>query len=211
MLFSALPDGAQADLRRDAVPRTFAAGQLIQQRGDDPAGFWLIESGTVAIGQYLASGEFRGVALLRAGDSWGELALFARRPRVVDAVARTACVALHVPATRFEAALAANPAAMRTLLGALSQQLQETLEVVAAIRRGSARTRIAGLLLTLHDSGEGSGPISISQQELGELLGLTRVSVNAGLRHFEACGMVRRGYRAIEVIDRAGLGQAALE
>ena len=55
----------------------------------------------------------------------------------------------HIPATRFEAALATNSAAMRILLGALSRQLQATLEVVAAIRRGSARARIAGLLLTL--------------------------------------------------------------
>ncbi|MHA7820381.1 MAG: Crp/Fnr family transcriptional regulator [Erythrobacter sp.] len=210
MLFSALPEVVQEDLRREHAVRQFASGQLIQQRGDDPGGFWLIESGAVAVGQYLASGEFRAVALLGAGDSWGELALFADRPRVVDAVARSACMLRHVGKERFEAALAANPASMRKLLGALSRQLQETLEVVAAIRRGSSKARIAGLLVTLGDGSGDECRIAMSQEELGELLGLTRASVNAGLREFEERGLVRRAYRAIEIRDRDGLVLAAL-
>ena len=209
MLFSALPEGVRSALVRDAAPRRFSAGQLVQQRGEDPQGFWLIESGAVAVGQYLANGEFRGVALLGAGDSWGELALFAGRPRVVDAVARSTCTLRHIRANRFEAALADHPAAMRALLGALSRQLQETLEVVAAIRRGSSRARIAGLLLTLSEGG-GNHRIAIGQQELAELLGLTRASVNAGLRAFENRGLVKRGYRAIEVVDREGLSMEAV-
>lgn len=210
MLFSVLPESVQDDLKQGRALREFAPGQLIQQRGDDPKGFWLIESGAVAVGQYLASGEFRGVALLGAGDSWGELALFADRPRVVDAVARSACQLRHISKGRFEAALAADPASMRRLLGALSRQLQETLEVVSAIRRGSSKARIAGLLLTLADNAEEARRIAISQEELGELLGLTRASVNAALRDFDQRGLVRRAYRAVEILDRDGLALDAL-
>lgn len=210
MLFSALPEIVQDRLRKDHPLRRFASGELIQQRGDDPKGFWLIESGAVAVGQYLPSGEFRGVALLGAGDSWGELALFAERPRVVDAVARKACELRHIRKDRFEAALAADPPSMRRLLGALSRQLQETLEVMAAIRRGSSKARIAGLLLTLCDNSGGARRIAISQEELGELLGLTRASVNAALRDFENGGFVQRAYRAVEIVDRDGLAGEAL-
>lgn len=215
MLFSALPEAVREELRQRHPLRRFGSGQLIQQRGDDPGGFWLIESGSVAVGQYLARGEFRGVALLGAGDSWGELALFADRPRVVDAVARSACELRHIAKPRFEAALAADPASMRRLLGALSRQLQEVLEVVSAIRRGSSVARVAGLLMTLGDSAgrdeSGALRVAMSQEELGELLGLTRASVNAALRGFEERGLVRRRYRAVEIIDREGLALEALD
>ena len=90
MLFSALPDQVQQELRDQSPLRSFDDGQLIQQRGDAPKGFWLIDQGSVAVGQFLRDGEFRGVALLGPGDSWGELAMFAERPRVVDAIAALA-------------------------------------------------------------------------------------------------------------------------
>jgi CRP-like cAMP-binding protein len=208
-LFSALPSEVQEQLRQGGVLRRFEQGQMIHQRGENPDGFWLIESGSVAVGQYLASGDFRGVALLGRGDSWGELALFAARPRVVDAVARTTCELRYIRASHFEAALRVDPDSMRSMLGAISRQLHETLEVVAAIRRGSANARIAGLLVTLCDSADGEKRIAITQHELGELLGLTRASVNAALRAFEAGGLVKRSYGAVEIRDREGLALKA--
>lgn len=210
MLLSVLPGPLQVELEQGAPIRLFEQGQLIQQRGEEPNGFWLIVSGSVSVGRFLADGEFRGVALLGAGDSWGELALFAGRPRVVDAVARSNCALRHIAGPRFEAALRADPAALRFLLGALSQQLQETLDVVAGIRRGSAKARVAAMLATLSGRGDGSVRVAISQQELGELLGLTRASVNAALREFEERAIVRRSYRAIEIIDPDLLALEAL-
>ena len=88
MLFSALPPDMRSELRINASSRTFSDGQMIQQRGDEADGFWLVETGSVAVGQFLIDGEFRAVGLLGPGDSYGELALFSGRPRVVDAVAR---------------------------------------------------------------------------------------------------------------------------
>lgn len=210
MLFSVLPEDVQRDLRQRAHMLRFANGQIIQQRGDRPDGFYLIESGSVAVGQFLASGDFRGVALLGKGDSWGELAMFASRPRVVDAIARTPSEVRHIRAGHFEEVLAARPDALRPMLGALSQQLQEVLDVVSSIRRGSARGRIAGMLLTLAADKPPPVPIAITQQELGELLGLTRASVNAALGEFQELGLVRRAYRSIELLDPEALELEAL-
>ena len=210
MLFAALPERVQASLREDARERSFSEGQIIQQRGDEAEGFWLIESGSVAVGQFLPGGDFRGVALLGPGDSWGELAMFANRPRVVDAVARSACKVRHIRAPQFEAALRDDPLAMRGLLGALSRQLQDVLDVVAGIRRGSGPTRVAAMLLTLSEKSDDPGLIRIAQQELGELLGLTRATVNAALRAFERQGLLTRRYGMIELRDPAGLQRVAL-
>lgn len=56
MLFSVLPEDLRAVLESGAPERTFGPGQIIQQRGDDATGFWVITSGSVAVGQFLESG-----------------------------------------------------------------------------------------------------------------------------------------------------------
>lgn len=211
MLFSALPPLVRRQLREQSPSRHFNAGQIIQQRGDKPDGFWLIESGSISVGRFLQSGDFRGVALLGPGDSWGELALFAGRPRVVDAIARSDSELRHIRARPFESALNADPAAMRLLLGALSRQLQETLDVVAGIRRGSATARVAGTLANLAEGGSLPARIEISQQELAELLGLTRATVNTALRELEKQALVRRSYGAVHVLNRERLAETGLD
>lgn len=210
MLFSVLPEEVRRFLEDSAATQRFEGGQIIQQRGDQPDGFWVIESGSIAVGQFLASGEFRGVALLGPGDSWGELAMFASRPRVVDAVARSPSAVRHIRADLFDAAIERHPQALHPLLSALSEQLQETLDVVAGIRRGSAQARLAGLLASLSRDEPLPSRLAISQQELGELLGLTRATVNKALGEFEERALIARGYGFVEVRKREALRQLAL-
>lgn len=64
MLFEALPAPVRAALAHQAPQRAFADGQIIQQKGEEADGFWLIEHGAVSVGQFTPGGEFRGVALL---------------------------------------------------------------------------------------------------------------------------------------------------
>ena len=135
MLFSALDRGLQAHLVRISQLREFADGQIIQQRGDAADGFWLIDEGAVRVGQFMPDGEFRAVALLGPGDSYGELAVFADKPRIVDAVSRGESRLRLIGARPFLDALGNYPASSRALLGALSQQLQDTLSILAGLRR----------------------------------------------------------------------------
>lgn len=211
MMFSALPAEAQAALVASSRARAFAEGAIIQQRGEEAGGFYLIEGGSVAVGQFLSSGEFRSIALLGPGDSWGELAMFAQRPRVVDAIARAPSLVRFIPTATFDRVLAGNPQVMRELLGALSSQLQEVLDVMAGIRRGSARPRVAAILATLTRDASMIANIAITQQELAELLGLTRATVNSVLSELEGAGIIARGYGTIRVLDRAALEERALD
>ena len=68
MLFSALDPALRVHLLRNAAVREFGDGQIIQQRGEKADGFWLIEEGSVMVGQFLPEGEVRAVALLGPGD-----------------------------------------------------------------------------------------------------------------------------------------------
>ena len=208
MLFAALDPSLQAHLRKGAVLREFTDGQIIQQRDTEADGFWLIEEGAVMIGQFLASGEFRAVALLGIGDSYGELAVFSGRPRIVDAVSRGPSRVAFIAGRRFLDALANYPASSRALLSALSAQLQDTLAILASVRRGTNPARLAALLANM--AGE-DGTVAITQQELAELLGVTRATANAALRDLSRLGLIERGYGSIRVTDRERLAGFALD
>ncbi len=207
-LFGQLDPQLRTELIGNAPLRQFADGALIQQRGDTPSGFWLIKEGRVTVGQFLADGTFRALAVLGSGDSYGELALFSGRRRVVDALARGPADLLWIDGARFEAALGHSPQSMRRLLGALAEELQEMLDVVAGLRRGSASRRIAAMLVNLAGTGPVPIRVAIGQEELGELAGVTRATVNKVLAVLEAKAILQRGYGVLEIAD---LGRLRIE
>lgn len=198
-LFGLLDNDQRDRLLCEAPLRQFIAGQLVQHRGEISSGFWLIESGAVVVGQFLEGGEFRAIAHLEPGDSYGELAWLTGRARVVDAVARIPSGLRWLEGARFEKVLTARPAAMRRVIAGLAEELQEMIDLVAGHRGGGGPTRIAHFLYNL----SASGPVvALSQEELGNLAGVTRATTNASLKTLEEIGCIERGYRRILVIDR---------
>nr|WP_137676867.1 Crp/Fnr family transcriptional regulator [Parerythrobacter lutipelagi] len=210
MLFSTLPEDVQRFLRDQSPVRRFDDGQIIQQRGDEGDGFWLIEEGAGTVGQFLPDGEFRGVARLGPGDSYGELAVLTRRPRVVDAVSRGQSSVRFIRADLFEGVIANRPDAMRPMLGALSAQLQEMIDVIGGLRKGTSLARVAGMLATLAVSQVPPVEIAITQDELANLLGLSRATVNTALRELQRQGLIERRYGQLAVLDREGLSLVSL-
>ena len=187
--------------------REFSDGQIIQQRGDEPDGFWLIVEGTVVAGQFLSGGDFRAVAVLGPGDSYGELAVFAASRRKVDALSRGKSKVRFIPGSTFLAALGKHQKSSMALLAALSAQLQHTLDELAGMRRGSNPMRLAALLSNLVGR---DGVTKVTQQELAELLGVTRATTNAALRTLEEANLIERGYGLIRVIEPQRLANFSL-
>jgi CRP-like cAMP-binding protein len=208
-LFGEVDEPTRIALLAEAPLRTFASGQIIQQRGDGPRGFWVIEEGTVKIGQFKADGDFRVIVLLGGGDSYGELAVFANAPRAVDAVADSDVTARWIDAARFERGISGNPATLRRLVGALSVQLQEILDLLAGLGAGSGHARIAATLANLARQLPAGVMVAINQQELGELTGLTRATVNKSLKRLEQQGAIKRHYGKLELLDLQLLADAA--
>jgi CRP-like cAMP-binding protein len=207
MLFATLETELKERLIAVSPTRIYSDGQFIQQRGSKADGFWLIEQGNVRIGQYLPEGEFRAMAVLGAGDSYGELAVFSGSRRVVDALSRGQSEVRFIAANTFLTALEDYPKSNQAILGALSMQLQDTLEQLASMRRGSNPARLADMLYNLAG---GSEEVATTQDELAELLGVTRATTNAALRTLEKAGYISRGYAKILIINSDALALFAL-
>ncbi len=202
-LFAALPDGARQRLIAGSGIHRFSEGQLVTLRHEEAAGFWLIEAGGVRVGQFSESGDFDAIAQLGPGDSYGELAVLSGRRRVVDAVAQEGTVLRWLPSALYERELANDAGASRALLSALARQLQEQLDAMVERGRLHAAGRVAITLARMASGGQTN--VAVSQQEIAELVGATRMTVSTALAKLEADQLLQRGYGKIEVLDIAGL------
>ncbi|GAA4641901.1 hypothetical protein GCM10023115_02470 [Pontixanthobacter gangjinensis] len=208
-LFGELAPAMQIDLLAKAPLLQFTDGQIIQHRGDKPNGFWVIEQGAVKVGQFRLKGELRVIALLGQGDSYGELALFAANERAVDSVADGDVKLRWIEGQSFEQAIATDLPAMRRLIGALAKQLQETVSLVSSLGEGTSKARIAAVLINLAGGGPLPAIVRLGQEELAELTGLTRATVNKCLGQMELEGALVRRYGRLEIIDAKILKDAA--
>lgn len=209
-LFAVLDADLRTGLLANAPLLRFSDTQIIQHKGDEPDGFWVIKSGAVKIGQFRLNGEFRVIAILSAGDSYGELAMFANSSRAVDSVAEGEVTLNWIGRAAFEQAIMDDSAAMRSLIGALAAQLQEMINLVAGLGNGTSSARVSAVLANLAGGAPGQITIRLGQQDLAELTGLTRATVNKCLSDLESRGALTRHYGKIVINDQQALRNLAL-
>ncbi|MFV0643321.1 MAG: Crp/Fnr family transcriptional regulator [Sphingomonadaceae bacterium] len=210
-LFSTLAEPLRNRLLKNAPLRVFSAGQLIQRSGETPGGFWVIEKGRVTIGYFTPAGNFRAILVLTTDDSFGELSLLSGKSRPVDAIADGPASLRWIDAAGFEQALADDPKSLRALAGAMAAEIQEFLLMIASTSRADTAGRLAWLLANLvRTSKSEEKSVRINQQQLADLLGLTRMTVFKAIRTLEQEGLVRRGYGVISVPDLHALRQRSL-
>lgn len=129
-LFGSLDDQAATDLRELLTVEDISAGTQLFDKGDSGDAMYLIESGRVRISIHDQDAQEVTLADLAQGDFFGEMALIDGRKRSADArVVQDARLAiLSRPA--FLAFVRANPDVALEMLGALSERLRRTDELL---------------------------------------------------------------------------------
>ena len=201
----ALPEAIRSDLLARGQVRNFARGQIIQQRGDEAKEFWYIESGTVQVGRYGIDGRLTLFALIGAGDTFGELAFMGEFPRTVDAIAGSDCRLIRIGQSELQSLMDSDPAVIGLLLKTMALTVQESFNLIEYSRSLSVPQRLALALLQLCGDQVDGARISVTQQELADLVGVSRVSLGKAVAKLEQAGMIEPGYAWVMIRDRAGL------
>jgi CRP/FNR family transcriptional regulator, cyclic AMP receptor protein len=204
-MFGGLPAEVQEKLTASAYKKKFTDGQIVQHRGDDADGFWIILQGQVKLGHYLKNGEMQVLVILGEKDSFGELACLGRFSRVVDAEAVGATEMLWITEQKFSQTLLSSPNLNREILAVLAQQLQEALDNLLVYRKLPAGLRLVRMLLLLCDGLHPPVNLALRQQEMAELVGVSRVSISKTLALLESEMLLERGYGRIIISDPIAL------
>lgn len=115
-----------------------------------------------------------------------------------------------MPRDAFTRAMESMPA-FRDIMLAYVQAFLEQIQVsVACNGTHDLKSRLARWLLMMRDRADGD-VLQITQDLLGEVLGVQRPSVTNAARELERAGLIERGRRQVIIRDRGGLVQAACE
>lgn len=195
-----------AGAARQRLPR----GTVLFRQGDTPTGFYVVVVGEIRLVTHGARGS-RLTAIVEAGRSFGEPVMFLERPCLVDAIAHTDAVVIHVPKDNVFEEIERNPRFARRVIAGLATRVESLVRELDAQVRGGARERLVAYLLHGHEQAAGEVSISLpaSKAAIASQLGLTPEHLSRVLRDLTAHGLLRVAGRRIVVPDAARLAAVA--
>ncbi len=210
--FAALADTEQQQLLALAQYRQLPAGQRLFSRGDSFDGIYVLLQGGVLIAGVDKTGKEALLTIVEGGDFIGEIALFDKQSRTHDATASCPVQLLWWPATQLQQLLNEQPLWWQRFGQLLTAKMRMVFQAFEDMSLQSAQVRLARRLLLccrLQQSSAGPCVIPMSQEQLGQLLALSRQTTNQLLQQLEAAGYIEKSYGQITVLDVAGLQQVA--
>jgi CRP/FNR family transcriptional regulator, cyclic AMP receptor protein len=184
-------------------------GEILFREGERGDSVYLIETGKVAVRISTPEGALVTMALLGPGSAVGELALLGddeRRTATVQAVEPVAVRRLY--RRDFAELRQQHPSVTEFLVKTLAAtvrrldtQLVEAFHLPAEARIRRHLHALAGV----YEKGARAIEVDLTQEELAQLAGTTRPTVNRVLREEEQRGTLRLGRGRIVILDRAQL------
>jgi CRP/FNR family transcriptional regulator/CRP/FNR family cyclic AMP-dependent transcriptional regulator len=198
-------------LAKRSLKRRFKRGDIIFLKDDPGQSMFIVEDGAVRIYIPGSQGADLTLAVMQPGEFFGDLSLLDGRPRSASAEASRDSVLLTLERDDLEELVRSRPDAALAILAVIAQRLRETDQMATDLAFLDVSGRLARRLLDLASSygkqRENGVLITapITQEELANMIGVTRESVNRNLGAFRREGLIGREGRRILVLDEARL------
>ncbi len=201
--FHGLESSAINQLFRYAKTRKFKRGATVFSKGDPGDALFAVASGTVKMSVSSVTGRSVILNLIGAGEILGEIAMLDGLARTTDAVANTNCELLVIDRRDFIPFVQNYPVLSMKFIELLCARLRQSSGQIEQIILQNLPGRLANTLIRLDQNRERSAgkSITITQQEIAEMVGTTRESINKQLRSWAANEWVRLEHGAIVVLD----------
>jgi CRP-like cAMP-binding protein len=188
--------------------RRIPAGALACRKGERVDHWVGVVDGLVKMASVSPEGKPMSYTGIGTGGWFGEGSLLKDEPRRYDIVALRDSLCAYMPRATFARLMDTNFAFNRFLITQLNERLGQFIALVEHGRLHGPDARLARSLAGLFNPVlyPGIGPtLPLSQEELGQLVGLSRQRVNQALKRLEADGLVRVEYGGVTVLDLARL------
>jgi CRP/FNR family transcriptional regulator, cyclic AMP receptor protein len=207
-IFCDLDPEALDQLCRYAKHTTLKRGTTIVSKGDPGNSLIVVISGTIKISVSSPDGRSAILNLIGPGEIFGEVAVLDGLARTADATANSNCEIYVIDRRDFIPFVRSQPALAMKFIELLCARLRWTSDQVEEVILQNLPGRLASALLRLtekHKLAPAGRTIAITQQEISEMVGMTRESINKQLRAWAARNWVRLEHGAIVVLDVAAL------
>lgn len=187
--------------------REVSKGETIFNEGDQGDAMYIIVRGKVKLARTARDGRENLLALLGVGDMFGELSVFDPGARMSRAHAVEDSIIFELPKETLDGWLDDHLEMSRYMLRALAQRIRRTSNTMADLIFSDVPGRVAKAILDLGhrfgrmERGHVTVRHGLTQEELAQLVGASRETVNKALADFASRGWIDVHIGAVEVYE----------
>lgn len=209
-----LPDVVLDALLRKGQLKQYSRGEMIYRRGERGDSLMVLVAGRIKLTNISAGAREVVLHFAGVGEMLGEIAALDGRERAANAVALEESEVFVIHTRDLLPTLIAHPNAMLEIIRALCEKVRAGALLIED-RTLAMRGRTAMGLLRLaqqHGRRRKDGihlQLTLSQEELGHYLGLSRANVSRELGWLKEANVIRVSRTQIVVTDERGLAEIA--
>ena len=177
--------------------RQFKKGEIIYHQGDLAQNFCYLKKGKVKVFMTSVDGMEKTLNTASSGEIFGEGAFFDKKPRVSSAIALSEAQVIMIDEPMLTELFSQNPKLAFTLLEILANRIRLLSFQLDSMTFLQADARIARILL----ENESDGVISLTHEEIADVVGVSRVTVSKILGKLTKKGIHSTEYRKIIIKD----------
>lgn len=206
-IFQGLSEEELERISRLARAKAYNARQTIVEKGEPADEFFVLLRGRAKVMSRGAGGSHAAINVMGAGEVFGEVGILDGQPRSATVTTLEPCEMAMVDKRAFNELLASSPSIAGKLLAVLARRIRELTVRIEDRAFLDVPSRLAKQLLWLasnHGTVNGTGiriALGLSQQELGDLTGATRESVNKHISDWTRMGILKQQRDRLEIFD----------
>jgi CRP/FNR family transcriptional regulator, cyclic AMP receptor protein len=210
-LFATLSNAEFDSLEHIFVLRAYRKNQVIFLEEDTGSYMYIVIAGKVKVTKSTPGGKETLLAIHRAGDFFGEMALLDGKTSPATVSAIEDCKIVSISRTDFNNLLMHNEKIIHQIIQVLCGRLRQVWGQIQSLNYSSADSRIRSGILQLakrHGVPDARGIIvdlKITHQELAEMVGTSRETVTRTLARLQKLGILIIDARRIIVLDAKSL------
>ncbi|AXI48848.1 Crp/Fnr family transcriptional regulator [Sulfitobacter sp. SK012] len=202
--------GASTELRTmlkaQATKISMQAGETLFEQGDKGGALFAVTAGSIEISVLERNGRKLGLAVMRPGALFGEIALFDPGDRTATATAIEPSNVLRVKNLDVLEQVRKKPELAVDLIHLAGQRMRWMGRQLHEQVFLPMPTRLARKVLYLTpERSKGLSKLNLSQAELAEFVGATREAVSKTLAAWNRIGLIEASRGGLMVLDRSAL------
>lgn len=171
-------------------------GSYIFRRGDTALGYYGVWKGRARASVIAESGKALSLTIFHPGEWFGEISMIDGMSRTHDVEAIEDLTLLMMPERVFEKYLLTNIESMRWVSRSVCARLRMAMQFIEEVTTQPLPRRLANRLLVMHPNTRNT-----SQEELSQMLGVSRQSISKILNQWNSQSMISIEYGGVKILD----------
>ena len=212
-LFRHLVEEELQDIMLNKITETYKRGSIIYQEGNRMKGFYCVQSGIIKIYQTGFDGKEQIIRFAKTGDIIGYRSVVSNEPACTTTEVIEESTLCHIPTDILLNLVRTNGNFAVELMKLTCKELGEANSYITDIAQKTVKERLAEILIQLDDEfgedAEGVLKISLTREELSNIVGTATESIIRLLSEFKNQGYIQLNGRKIKILDKPGLKHIA--